>query len=155
MQNSLSVDGEGNLTPIQNSHWPAASPLHSVIDPLHPFAAVQAAARQQPPPHRSNEEEEEMPLVDPETDRMMQQLADQEMPTADEQFSLLLKYIHEEVQLKDVILNDLLLKVGELTGEQKIEHFVTEMAKATSAAVLHKAIWLGLQRESLDELANA
>ena len=77
------------------------------------------------------------------------------MPTADEQFSLLLKYIHEEVQLKDVILNDLLLKVGELTGEQKIEHFVTEMAKATSAAVLHKAIWLGLQRESLDELANA
>ena len=93
--------------------------------------------------------------LDAETLAMMEALADEELPTADDKFEMLLKYVHPDVQLKDTIVDTVMLNAHNMSGQEKFDYFVAEMTKATSSVALKKAMWLGMQRNGLDEPPSA
>ena len=87
--------------------------------------------------------------IDPATMQMMEQLADTELPTVDDRFELLVKYVHETAGMKESILED--ITDQGLTGQAKLDYFIDKMEASTSPVALQKAMWMGIQRQGLME----
>ena len=71
--------------------------------------------------------------MDPETVAMMEELANEKLPTADDKFEMLLKYVHPDVQFKDTMIDEVMFLARTMTREEKFEYFVAAMQKATTS----------------------
>ena len=74
-------------------------------------------------------------------------LADSELLTDDDHFDLLVKYVHEEANIKEAILKRIARDLETYhTGRDRLEYFIESMAKSTSPVALQKAMRLGIIR---------
>ena len=79
-------------------------------------------------------------------------LADSELLTADDHFDLLVKYVHEEANMKEAILERIARDPEKYaTGDDRLQYFIESMAKSTSPVALQKAMWLGIRRQGMQE----
>ena len=79
----------------------------------------------------------------------MGRVADLKLPTLEDKFEMLLKYIHPSASLKESTLDEITQQ--NLEGQAKFDYFVERMEAATSPVVLEKARWAGIRRQGLRE----
>ncbi len=66
-------------------------------------------------------------------------LADSELLTDDEHFDLLIKYVHEEANMNEAILERIARDPKTYhTGRDRLEYFIESTAKSTSPVALQK-----------------
>ena len=149
--------------------------LQLMIQARTQLLKAQRSTRTRAPPQRREEEEEEeldgdgseagyespasqdeaggTPQLDPEMKRLMEQLADSELKTPDDQFECLVEYVSEAAQMKAAILED--IADAKLRGTARLDYFIEKMTASTATVVLQKAIWLGIARDGILEQPEA
>jgi hypothetical protein len=79
-------------------------------------------------------------------------LADSELLNDDDHFDLVVKYVHEEANMKEAILERIARNPETYhTGRERLDYFIESMAKSTSPVALQKAMWLGIRRQGMQE----
>jgi hypothetical protein len=100
------------------------------------------------------EEYEEIvePAIKPAILERIYRLADSELLTDDDHFDLLVKYVHEEANKKEAILERIARDPETYhTGRDRLQYFIQSMAKFTSPVAPQKAMWLGIRRQGMQE----
>ena len=83
--------------------------------------------------------------------QLMNEIADTVLLTDEDKLQMLLKYVSEDNDQKQSILEDMNARRLAMTAKEKYKYFVERMSEGSSTYALEIAMWEGIQRTSLLE----
>ena len=90
------------------------------------------------------------PTIKPSIRQRIHRLADSELLTDDDPFELLVKYVLEDANMKEAILERIARDPSSFpSGRDRLEYFIADMSKSTSPVALRNATWLGILRQGM------
>ena len=100
----------------------------------------------------SQHEETLEPSIKPIILARINRLADSELLNDDNHFDLVVKYVHEEANMKEAILERIAQDPETYhTGRERLDYFIESVAKSTSPVALQKAMQMGIRRQGMQE----